>query len=220
MDADEDGVGDGLFIGALPDILLAEGPEYIVTYNGVAYLCKLLKVGENESTTTYAMGNLGAITGGENTGEPFLMQFGYNKIDDVWDNAIASFDGSTSVTLSIAEVKYTPIPVQYMTNAFPYYIEVTGSGTEDDPYVCNDTVENVKAQFNAGRTVCVRYRLYLDGVLFLETIYTFCTRAKDNEIGYTLIFMTLQSVVNQPMIMLKLLPQSDGSYTVECKNMK
>lgn len=118
MDADGDGVGDGLFMGELPDILPVEGIEYYnVTYNGVAYPCKLQKTIDDESTLIYGMGNIGFATGGESTGEPFIMQFQYDKTGDVWSNAILTIDGSTSVTLSIAETVYHTIPLMYLPKA-------------------------------------------------------------------------------------------------------
>lgn len=218
MDVDEDGVGDGLFMGALPDILLAEGSECNVIYNGVAYRCKLLKAGEDESTTTYAMGNLGAVTGGENTGEPFIIQFAYNKIDVAWENAILSLDGSASVTLSIVEIKHTHIPTQYVTNAFPYYIEVehqtTSSVIDDEIYICHDTVKNVKEIYASGREIKVRLTTTGDNPIYAKTILNLCVEGVDANTIVVLGFASGFVYAGTESLILYLLPQDEGTFAV------
>lgn len=77
---------------------LVAGNEYTVTYNGAEYLCKA------QNAEAYVMlGNVGADTGGVDTGEPFMFgalspeeaaQMGFYAM-------LFAFDGAETVTLSI-----------------------------------------------------------------------------------------------------------------------
>ena len=85
------------------------GKEYIITYNGVKYTCVNNKPDTDELNGYMWMGNLGAVD--ENfpsSNEPFVLAYGpidfdedANPINYTW--VIYPLDGSTSVTLSIAE---------------------------------------------------------------------------------------------------------------------
>lgn len=81
---------------------LVAGDTYIVNWNGVEYNCVAQEIAD-EDITGNAIGNAGAITGGTDTGEPFMI---WRLSDDSVANAgiyamIFVLDGSTSVTLSI-----------------------------------------------------------------------------------------------------------------------
>lgn len=132
------------------DLALNVGDKTTIIYNGVEYVCAVIDMGDGQKY----IGNFGAIEEGfPNTGEPFSII--YIFVDDAnmgW--GIIPLDGSSSVTLSIK--KYVPIPQQYLANAFPYYIEVSGSGTTDDPYTCQETWDDIMSIYNSGRDIKAR----------------------------------------------------------------
>lgn len=152
----EDGVG--VFA---PDFVPKSGVEYAVTYNGTRYVCTTFS-----QDGEIGFGNMTGVTD-DGTGEPFLCAYSPDEGMIICE----PFDGSTSVTLSIKEVKHTPIPVQYMTNALPYYIVLTGSGTDDDPYVFNRTYGEVMAAFNSGREIKLRASDSMGITFYNLTVY-------------------------------------------------
>lgn len=201
-------------IGLIPDITLEVGAEYTVTYNGVEYTVSNATDFDGDGTPE-CMGNMGGIDESMPTTEhPFFIACEIN--DDgsrIW--MIAPFDGSASVTLSITEVKTTPIPVEYVTNAFPYYIEVTGSGMDADPYVCNDTVANVNAIYKSGRPVGA-CRIAVDNesgttskrYMQLNTIIEF-----DGGITYGFYELDAYTPTRNPNLTpLWLIPKDDGTF--------
>jgi len=193
------------------DINLTEGETYYVTFNEVDYTCVGTVANDAELGVVVFIGNAAAF-GQEDTGEPFLIVYiaaAGVPIGAIFDSTIEQAD------IVVRGKGYIPIPVQYVTNALPYYIEVTGSGTDEDPYVCHDTVANVEAIIDAGRTVCVRKREYAaGGILGAEQIYTYFLRGAGAN-GYVICFMGAVLGVGLGVFeRIKLFPQSDGSYTV------
>jgi hypothetical protein len=225
---DEDGTPDGIFAGMLPeDLLLNDNTEYAVVYNGTKYSCKSVVVEETEDVRTVTLGNLGALDAGATTSEPFVMLFLYYPSVGCSVNQFIGLDGSASVTLTITEVKHTPIPMQYMNNVFPYYIEVTGSGTDDDPYVCNDTVANVEAIYNSGRNIVVRVKGFSDSNETVRSTQNFSLsvayeRTGDENslspfgltFGFTFVSQTTASSNSFRSACLWLIPLEDGTYRV------
>lgn len=186
------------------------GETYYVTWNGVEYTSVCVEVPDTGGICYIGNGVLFEL---EDTGEPFFILYGTD--DGVNFYALAmSADGVDEATVVIKSTCPTPIPVEYLSNAFPYYIEVTGSGTTDDPCVCNDSVENVEAQLNAGRTVYARLRVYGDNdILAYEQIFMYFLRAVYSN-GYDISFIGANAGLNSPFLRLKLVPQNDGSYAV------
>lgn len=211
MDLDDDGVGDGIFGGVLPDMSLTPNAQYNVYYNGTKYSCPAILMQYDEEARAFALGNVGAITGEGNTGEPFILQIVYYPTEGYSQNLMMVLDGSTTVVLSIKEDNITPIPVQYVTNAFPYYIEVTGRGTENDPYVCNDTAAKVSAVFNSGRLMAIKAHFLSESII---TIYHLLMCApSSNGYGMGFIFSGNDGSANNVYITLH--PQEDGTYAVK-----
>lgn len=134
VEMDEEGWGD-----FTPAFEIINGTKYRVTINGVSHIITAADM--NGMTAIADMTVMLAIFANGDGGVTVLYP------------ALAS----QTVTLSVAELNITPIPTQYVTNAFPYYIEVTGSGSTDDPYVCSDTVANVTAIYNSGREIRVKH---------------------------------------------------------------
>ena len=148
-------------IGLIPvDFTVEGGKKYTINYNGVDYAdCECL-----ELEGQILFGNLGAID--ENmlvTEHPFVIAYTAvgedNEGNSIFAWACVTLDGSTSVNLSITDVQHTPIPVEYVTNAFPCYIDATGSGTDDDPAIFNCNV-NVLEAYKKGREIKLRRTLY------------------------------------------------------------
>jgi hypothetical protein len=181
VDEDEDGVGDGLFMGVLPeDISLTPNADYSVVYNGSNYVCKAVLVSDDESSRIFSLGNIGPLGTGANTGEPFAVMLAYYPSEGYSENVIVTFDGSASVTLSITEVNYTPVPVQYVTNAFPYYIDV--STAEDGTMSIKETSMELYTIHASGRQMVARCETsadalktyvmyYLDGVGVMNDLF-------------------------------------------------
>ena len=86
--------GPGEFASVVP---LAEGQSYTVKYNGVEYACVCTAVPE-DGVTIYVLGNIGAMMGSGDTGEPFIFM----SIPAEGQCGLYALDGSTSVTLSIS----------------------------------------------------------------------------------------------------------------------
>lgn len=82
---------------------LATGMNCEVTYNGTAYKCPVQTVaGEDEMQL--ALGNVGAATGGEDTGEPFVFTLIPDSVADQMPGVYAAaipLDDAESVTLAI-----------------------------------------------------------------------------------------------------------------------
>lgn len=198
-------------MGVIPvDFTVEGGKYYTVKYNGVEYADCVCTAAEGQ----FLLGNLGAMD--ENfpiTEHPFVVAYTAIGEDDSGNMIMAwvvvPIDGSTSITVSITEVNCTPIPAQYVINAFPYYIEVTGNGTTDDPYVCNDTAANVEQVFKSGRQIVLRQGV-TDGVSFLFNFFTlyFAT----NGDGLWLWFVQSNRRSGNDFLYLK--SQDDGTFAV------
>ena len=103
-------------MGLIPaEFTLENGKAYTVKYNGVEYVSTC---SANEEGVFF--GNLGPVSEGTmpDTGEPFYAGYGAIAEDDsgnpIYGWGIAPLDGSTSVTLSIAEIVCHTIPSEYL----------------------------------------------------------------------------------------------------------
>lgn len=132
---------EGLF--TLPDFTLEGGKEYTVKYNGTGYVSTAVDFGEG----VIAFGNVPILTETGDNGLPFAILY-----EGIW--LLLPLDGSASVTLSITQKVHTPIPTEYVTNAFPYYIEVTTA--EDGTMSIAETAEELYKLINSGRELIVR----------------------------------------------------------------
>lgn len=99
-------------IGFLLDqpMTFQEGETYTVNWNGQAYEC-ICRTIEEEGNTAYFLGNYGALTEGDDTGEPFVMMCAGDY------RQVLPLDGSTEVTVSIVgpvETVHT-IPAKYIS---------------------------------------------------------------------------------------------------------
>lgn len=127
------------------------GKKYAVLFDGVEYACTANVATVGTMTATY-IGN--GVLAGDNTGEPFVLM----SIVGIPDIMIAGFDGNEHTV----HVRDTNLHDTYVPqSAYPYYIEVTGSGTDEDPYVCNETVTSIVSILNSGRLLFLK--LYTTG---------------------------------------------------------
>ena len=130
-----------LVVMAVPT--LVDGNTYTVTWNGVDYTC----VAHTTEGLT-VVGDIGAMTGGESTGEPFviapMIRQGFTMV--------ASFNGETDITLSIrGEVKeVTQLEVKYL----PQILIDVSSG--DYSLISRVTYDEVIAALNEGKNVVIR----------------------------------------------------------------
>lgn len=102
------------FIGTT--FALVVGGEYTVTWNGTEYSC----IGQEysmDSIPAVAIGNIGAITGGDATEEPFvIINFDADTaaaLGGVYGVLIA-LDGSASATIAISGTQITKISAAYL----------------------------------------------------------------------------------------------------------
>lgn len=109
--------------GALLDTVSVEvGNEYIVTWNGVEYTCTAQSF-DLDGIVCATLGDLGAMTGGTSTGEPFFIVMVPPEIaaEVGIGGSCYALDGSTSATVSIAfngEVVHT-IPDTFLPRYLP-----------------------------------------------------------------------------------------------------
>lgn len=166
----------------LPEFTLENGVEYTVKYNGTEYDCICYGTVEEENgsiiATSLLLGNILLITETGDNGIPFCVLIEGDYVNEYVYGCIP-FDGSTSVTLSIVRKNYAPIPLDYVSNAFPCYIDVTGSGTDDDPYAFNCNVD-VMAAYRKGREI--KLRLTPDALtVFYYNLVFFTQRVEHND---------------------------------------
>lgn len=122
------------------------GKTYTVNWNGTDYTAEGITV-EYHDSTIVGIGNLAAL-GGENNGLPFGIA--------CFDGMIGAIplDGSTAVTIGITGYKVDPVPSQYVSSAFPYYINLTDN--DNATYYTAEKVSNVMAMYDSGRDIKVK----------------------------------------------------------------
>lgn len=202
---------------AIPvDYPLEVGKEYTVKYNGVEYVVSNGFKKEYEDEYIVSLGNLSAIDGSmPDTGEPFVV-FYAAPTAVVLVMPVADPTEPTEITVSITTKKVTPIEQQYVTNALPYWIVVTGSGTEDDPFVCNNTVAEVEAAIAIGRDVKLRrdtsYVVYRES--FFYHLFSKERNLTDTTRVNYMLYFGRHTWVSNNYEKLFLLPQEDGTYVV------
>lgn len=194
------------------DSCFIKGNQYFVNWNGLDYTCECFSASDNEMTL-YFIGNH-VMVDGTDTGEPFTIATAI--LDGMTICVAYSVDETiTTFTFSVTGETHTPIPVRYMTNALPYYIEVIGEGTEQYPYVCNDTVANVEAIHKSGRPLVLKTGITMGtfSCNYFMTMMMYSNIINGDEInpyGATIGFCANTG----SSVCLYLEPQADGSYLV------
>ena len=96
----------GMPIGIITLTTVPEsGAQCTVVYNGETYICT--------ANADNMLGNLGAISGGEDTGEPFVISAGETAASQF----IVPLTEITSATVNIKITKTEPIPEKYLQEA-------------------------------------------------------------------------------------------------------
>lgn len=81
---------------------ISVGEKYTVNWNGVDFECVCEKV-EADGSAIIVLGNAGALMDGEDTGEPFVVISYPGDQGTDFPAAAVSFDGSTTLTISIRQ---------------------------------------------------------------------------------------------------------------------
>lgn len=198
-------------IGLLPNFTVESGKKYAITYNGTEYISECQYEADGGAGEAYLLGNIPLLMETGDNGIPFVIVW------ELGDWAIMPFDGSTSITVSIKEVNYTPIPVQYVTNALPYYIDVIEETfvevSKPNSYTCSDTVRNVKAIFESGRAIKVRLTSTGDNAIPYKMILNLFLYDPTWSFGI-LGFSAPTMLSNGGNLLLFFTPQEDGTYAV------
>lgn len=192
------------YTGLLP---IKANETYTVRWNGVEYVCTATEVTDN-GITACVIGNVGALTGGISTGEPFVLVFFPELMDGVGVNGYV-FDGSTTVTLSIRESEGTihHIPPKYIKDM--YYTEGEGVGKT---ILTVTTVELEPEEQDPDESVAISTGAIYD-VLNLEIGKTYTVTW--NGVKYKSLCHDLQPITGQPFVVLGDLPELGLSGTEE-----
>ena len=166
----------GVYEGAA-DLPLTEGETYVVKYNGVDYVCTCSTMTQgdeyNGMVTFYILGNLGAMTGGDDTGEPFVVM----TIPSMGAFGLYALDGSTSVTLSISGEAETihPMAGKLLPKGTPYMQPF------DDVILENTVLADVMVETSLGKGYNLPignivpgniYNVEFDGVVYRTKAYS------------------------------------------------
>lgn len=112
-----------LIMSGVDASMFTEGESYNVTYNGTEYASTAVIMYDN-GIAAMCLGNVGAMTGGTDTGEPFVMII--MPLEMQPDMGVAAqiipFDGAETVTVSISAGKElnTPIARKFLPEGYPY----------------------------------------------------------------------------------------------------
>lgn len=185
------------------------GETYYVTWNGVEYTCVCVEVPDTGGICL--IGNA-SVLGLEDTGEPFVIAHGTEDGVNYFTMA-CSADGTDKAAVIIKGTGYIPIPAPYLTNALPYYIDavVTGVTNGIDQYATSITTAEVNALLASGREIKMRLPYNEGGLVFILTMHF---RA-NIENGYALGFFSSGLYSGMSNIVKILMPQADGTYTIE-----
>lgn len=212
---------DGVMLGGLPEFApFKYGETYEVMYNGTKYTLDGFDSYTDDQRLT-GVGNIAALgfIGGD-ANAPFIVatQSEYDGEEWVTQWVVMSLDGSVNVTLSITKVNVTPIPIQYVGNAFPYYVKVyqtTGStaGSESD-YSCSETVSNLEAIYKSGRHIALLLELTdVDNEIVYNNYYQLML-VMSVSTSPRLMFAFSRAILDNPTEALIATPQEDGTYTI------
>lgn len=114
---------------------LIVGEKYTVNWNGVEYTTNCVEVDQGDGTLMNCIGNVGAMMGTGDTGEPFVIINCPKEVVAVtgFGAIVSSLDGATDITISITGPVETvhPLPIRYVDMVYPMTVtldEVFSSG--------------------------------------------------------------------------------------------
>lgn len=186
---------NGLF--SLPEITLEAGKEYVVNYNSTEYVSTAVDLGEG----VIAIGNVPLIMETGDNKNPFIITYEYGWF-------CMPLDGATALTISIVEVNYTPIPMQYVANVLPFYVDVD---YDTLTYTGSYSAADIVAAIESGRHIIGR----CSGINTVWAVEAppVVRSAQDGEGALAFIFRDIMTPGNYRAICMNV--GTDGTITVE-----
>lgn len=138
---------------------LIDGKTYKVMWNGVEYICPVRYIPGDAGENYLALGNVDLFLETGDTGEPFLLVVLFGILTDF---GISEY---TTAELSITGHNVNVIPIQYLANAMPHYVDILDENSAGN-YFTTETPENLMSQYNSGRAIFARL-LFGGGVVIL-----------------------------------------------------
>lgn len=148
-------------VAIMQEFTLVEGAEYIVNYNGVEYkcICSALNAGDEEKPRiNYLIGNIGAVTGGNPTTDPFaIMRASDEEVAELgFYGALLPFDGSASVTVSVRSDIVHKIPKEYIENPNAPLLVTLNDRDVSSSTSFDVDFDTIWEAFKAGRNIILR----------------------------------------------------------------
>lgn len=190
-------------------IPLADGAEYVVRYNGEEYLCQCV----SPEPGGFMLGNVElALETGDN-GIPFFL-ISYSTNEETLA-AVIPIDGSISFTISITEQKSTAIPMAYVSNAFPYYLDVELETVDGElTYNTQDTAMKVKEMLTKGRALIMRVTQQEEGSEYKYLYYYHLTQSAHSfSEGTVLVFTNPAPGTSNHDVLFAFMP-NDGTLII------
>lgn len=158
--------------GILPNVLdVKAGDKVAVEWNGNEYLCTAVQFPDPEMPAV-CVGDVGLVTSGESTGEPFVIVF-FDAESAPLEGAgtvIQPVDGSETVTLSISSVTVTqPLAPMYLPRLVVKFTKVNDNSSNNA--VADKSFEEVMAAVMAGYEIACEYT-YIEETSVGSVTYT------------------------------------------------
>lgn len=189
--------------------------EYDVYWNEEKYVCTL-QTSDGEAF----LGNRGLLgTSYTDTGEPFLfsgwaLSSGTPTLTAIQKSTADVETVHVKVTTH-AYTRYSQLPVEYMTQALPHYIDVSLDLSDDggsDTFVCHEKVARVEPLIQSGRLVRMRIALSVGGN-YQGTLVCDLNLYGDLGAGLSMIFAETTPLLKSNMFIA--IPDGQGGYMVD-----
>lgn len=160
-------MGEGCMAAFEPLEFPIEGNAYSITFGGSTYECVAYY---DKPSASYALGNIGALSGGENTGEPFIVMIQLDEYGNIGMSLMLSLIGETTTNVSIAGIHPVPIAPEYAPNTVSIDLatmglDSIGTGVMATLELDDDTANFVEKQLAiALKNGIVKVRLFYDGM--------------------------------------------------------
>ena len=210
-------IGNNIVAHGFDIMGLTIGKTYIVVFDGVSYTC-VAEAGTAslDGVNMYdviSIGNL-SMFGGTDNGLPFILGDIPNYNGIAMGVCLPHVYGEH--TLSVTGVdEINTIPEKYVNYApaLPYYIDITGDGGSNNPYICNDTVANVIAIYDSGRPIKLRVKSG-DSIVYAILEYTLGMHLLINgkrALGFYVLYPMI-SATTSAYLRMWLIEQEDGTW--------
>ena len=107
-------------------VTLTAGETYVVVYNGAEYTCVAADITEIAGEPIVSLGDLSALTGGDSTGEPFLLMIAESEEAEAAGATVIliSIDDAQNVVVAIKKGKVEQIDTKFLPG-YPWEKEET-----------------------------------------------------------------------------------------------